>query len=207
MRAPRSRLGPGAARPRRRAYHHGDLPRAMVEAAVRTIQAEGVAALTLRGVGATLGVSRTALYRHFADKRALLDAVAAEGFRTLKTALDAAWAGARPGPRRLDPMGLAYVRFALEHPSHYRVMFSGEGAGPVQDESGAQAFQVLVDAIAAQQAAGHFVRDEPQALALYIWSVVHGVAMLALDGRLPPDVEALDLAALANERIRSGILA
>jgi AcrR family transcriptional regulator len=179
----------------------------MVAAAVRTIQTDGIAALTLRGVGASLGVSRTALYRHFADKRALLDAVAAEGFRTLKASLDDAWTAASPGPRRMDAMGLAYVRFALEHPSHYRVMFSGDGAGAVKDDRATQAFQVLVDAIAAQQKAGHMRRDDPHQLALYIWSVVHGVAMLALDGRLPPTVDAMDLAALANERLRTGIKA
>ena len=81
---------PVRARPARRRpdrYHHGDLRRAMVHEAVRTIQAEGAAALTLRGVGARLGVSRTALYRHFADKQALLDEVAAEGFRMLRAAL------------------------------------------------------------------------------------------------------------------------
>src|SRR5947208_3269250 len=66
------------------AYHHGDLERSLVDAAVRTIQEEGMAALTLRGVGARLRVSRTALYRHFADKSALLARVAAEGFAKLR---------------------------------------------------------------------------------------------------------------------------
>ena len=88
---------PRPARRRPDRYHHGDLRRALLLEAVRTISAEGAAALTLRGVGDRLGVSRTALYRHFADKQALLDEVAAEGFRMLRTALRAAWA---PGGRR-----------------------------------------------------------------------------------------------------------
>src|SRR5262245_18784471 len=77
-------------RPRRKRpsqYHHGDLRRALVEQALRTIQSEGVRGLTLRGVGETLGVSRTALYRHFKDKRALLAEVAREGFRTFRQEL------------------------------------------------------------------------------------------------------------------------
>jgi AcrR family transcriptional regulator len=199
-------------------YHHGDLRRALLLEAVRTIQAEGAAALTLRGVGDRLGVSRTALYRHFADKQALLDEVAAEGFRMLHAALREAWA---PGGRRgFDDMGRAYIRFAVVHPSHYRVMFGGLAAkheavgagagGEVDDRGGevddsAQAFRVLVEAIVAEQAAGRFRRDDPQALALYIWSMVHGVAMLALDGLLPPPMTADGLATLAIARLHGGI--
>jgi len=212
--APRAVLPDRTSRPVRRRpdrYHHGDLRRALLLEAVRTIQAEGAAALTLRGVGDRLGVSRTALYRHFADKQALLGEVAAEGFRMLRTALRDAWA---PGGRRgFDEMGHAYVRFAVTHPSHYRVMFgglaarheaTGDGGGGEVDDS-ADAFQVLVEAIVAEQAAGRFRRDDPQALALYIWSMVHGVAMLALDGLLPPPTTPETLATLAIARLHSGV--
>src|SRR5262245_13853672 len=72
-------------------YHHGDLRRAVLEQAIRTIQRHGVDRLTLRGVAHDLGVSRTALYRHFADKAALVEAVAAQGFRTLRERLEEAW--------------------------------------------------------------------------------------------------------------------
>ena len=85
-------------------------------------------ALTLRGVGDRLGVSRTALYRHFADKQALLDEVAAEGFRMLRDGAARGVDGAGRGRRGFDAMGLAYVRFAVTHPSHYRVMFGGVAA-------------------------------------------------------------------------------
>ena len=102
-------------------------------------------------------------------------------------------------------MGLAYVRFALDHPSHYRMMFGSDVPGASKEDASGAAFHVLVDAIAAQQRAGHIRRDDPHQLALYIWSVVHGVAMLALDGRLPKSMNPLDLAALANERLRTGI--
>ena len=81
----------------RRTYHHGDLPRALLAEAVRTIQRHGIAALTLRHVGATLGVSRNALYRHFANKDALLHAVAAEGLRLLQVELQRAWQRAGGG--------------------------------------------------------------------------------------------------------------
>src|SRR6476619_5979796 len=80
-----------AARKPRGRYHHGNLRRALLDEALATIRAEGVEGLTLREIGARLGVSRTALYRHFADKRALLAAVATEGFRTLRQELVTAW--------------------------------------------------------------------------------------------------------------------
>src|SRR5688500_20294354 len=74
-------------------YHHGDLRRALVDEAVRTIQLDGIEQLTLRAAGEKLGVSRTALYRHFSDKQALLAAVGREGFRMRRLALTAAWDG------------------------------------------------------------------------------------------------------------------
>src|SRR3954468_7593371 len=106
-----------------RGYHHGDLARALVDTALRMIQEEGLQALTLRGVGARLGVSRTALYRHFDDKEALLARVASEGFKRFHEALAAGVA--RATKRRREPlpaMADAYMRFALANPSHYQTM-------------------------------------------------------------------------------------
>lgn len=202
-----------ATKPARKAanrYHHGDLPRAMLQEAVRTIQTQGVDALTLRGVGERLGVSRTALYRHFADKQALLAAVAAEGFRMFRAALIDAWETAGRGREGFDAMGVAYVQFAVTHPSHYRVMFGGVvrpgGGSPAPGDAGTNAFQVLVDAIVEQQQAGLVRNDNPLQLALFIWAVVHGVAMLALDGVLSPS-EADTFVKFANERLQTGIAA
>src|SRR3712207_4713647 len=113
-----------AARKPRRPYHHGNLRRALLDEALATIRTDGVDALTLRAIGARLGVSSTALYRHFADKPALLTAVATEGFRMLRQQLVAAWEGGGRGPAASEAMGVAYVRFAVANPSHYRVMFS-----------------------------------------------------------------------------------
>src|SRR5436190_23232908 len=105
-------------RPKAR-YHHGDLRRALLEEAVRTIRDDGTQALTLRAVGARLGVSRTALYRHFADKSALLNAVSEEGFRRLGDALERAWEGGGRDVHGFRAMGRTYVSFALDNPEHY----------------------------------------------------------------------------------------
>jgi AcrR family transcriptional regulator len=193
-------------------YHHGDLRHALLEEAARTIQHEGVDGLTLRAVGERLGVSRTALYRHFTDKAALLAAVARDGFRTLRLALVEAWTEGGGGRRGFEAMGLAYVQFALANPSHYRVMFGGFLARGSPDrelaEEAAGAFQALVDALIAQQQAGLVRPDDPLQLARLIWALVHGIAMLAIDRHFEHQhADAETLSAFAVERIRTGIAA
>ncbi len=191
-------------------YHHGDLSRALLEEALRTIQADGVEGLTLRGVGEKLGVSRTAMYRHFSDKQALLAAVGREGFRTLRLALTAAWEEHGRGRTGFEAMGLAYVQFAVRHPSHYRVMFGrfvescSRDAAFVQEATGA--FQVLVDSLVDQQQAGLVRRDDPALLARFIWAIVHGIAMLVIDGQLRGvDEDGALLNQYAVDRIRDAI--
>ena len=204
-RAPLAR--PAKKRPDR--YHHGDLRRALLQEAVRTIGKNGVDGLTLRTVGSSLGVSRTALYRHFADKAALLAAVAADGFRTLRVDLGEAWQRRGRGRAGFEAMGIAYVRFALAHPSHYRVMFGADIPGadnPELTQEGAGAFQVLVDAVIALQQLKLARQDEPRQMALFIWATVHGVAMLALDGRLGPEPAVVNrLIEYTIDRLRTGI--
>jgi AcrR family transcriptional regulator len=207
----RKRSAPKAPKAR---YHHGDLRRALLEEAVRTIRDDGAVALTLRAVGARLGVSRTALYRHFADKSALLNAVSEEGFRGLGDALERTWADAGGGVAGFEEMGRAYVQFALDNPAHYRVMFgvwnSREHHDPELRAAGTRAFQLLVDAVAALQRDGVAKRDDTAvAVARYVWAVVHGISMLGIDGRLPNEQNGpggvRDVTSFALRRIGSGI--
>jgi AcrR family transcriptional regulator len=193
-------------------YHHGDLGHALLQAALRTIQKHGVHALTLRAVGEDLGVSRTALYRHFSDKAALLAAVAGEGFRLLRLELHGAWEDAGKGLAGFEAMGEGYVRFACAHSSHYRVMFGSgfdrSGSNAELEQEGPASFQVLIDAIVELQARGLVLRDDPLMLARFIWSLVHGIAMLAIDGALHEKHADADVDALARyavERLRTGI--
>ena len=193
-------------------YHHGDLRRALLEEAVRTIHAHGVEAVTLRTVGEKLGVSRTALYRHFADKPSLLAAVGREGFRLLRVALTEAWQSGGRGREGFEAMGRAYVRFAAEHRSHYRVMFGGFIESCSKDaefiEEAKSAFQVLVDALVEQQQLGLVRKDDPLLQARLIWSMVHGISMLVIDGQLRgQDERGEALNAYAIERIRDAIAA
>jgi AcrR family transcriptional regulator len=201
---------PRPVRKRANRYHHGDLRRALLQAAVRTIRSHGVDGLTLRGVGSALGVSRTALYRHFTDKAALLAAVAAEGFRMLRAELSASWDRGGHDRGGFKAMGHAYVQFAVAHPSHYRVMFGADVLGVEHadlTEEGSGAFGVLVEAIVALQTQRLARRDDPQQMARFVWATVHGVAMLAIDDRLGHDASAIaDLTHYTSERLQAAIV-
>ncbi len=200
----------GARKPRR-PYHHGNLRRALLDEALATIRAEGVDGLTLRAIGARVGVSRTALYRHFADKRALLTAVAIEGFRTLRQQLVTAWEAGGRGDAAFQSMGLAYVRFAVANPSHYRVMFGGfvdpKARDPELAAEAEGAFQALVDALAALQRDAVMRGDDTVLMARYVWALVHGVATLGIDGQLREPGAVEELMRYAFERLRTGIAA
>jgi AcrR family transcriptional regulator len=194
-----------------RPYHHGNLRRALLDEALAIIRADGVERVTLREIGARLGVSRAALYRHFADKRALLTAVATEGFRALRERLVGAWEEGGRDEAAFRAMGIAYVRFAVDNPSHYRVMFGGfvdtQQSDPELVAEGSGAFQALVDALAALQRDGIVRSDDTVLMARYVWALVHGIALLGIDGLLrePGAVDALMEYAL--ERLDTGIVA
>ena len=195
----------------KRAYHHGDLERALVEAAVRMIQDEGVQALTLRGVGSRLGVSRTALYRHFEDKEALLARVAAEGFRRFHEALAASVA--RAAKRHADPMpamAAAYMHFARSHPSHYQTMFSGVLTDwkkcPDLLSHAEAAFNVLLDTIRSEQQQGRIGPGNPIELAEITWALSHGIATLGMARHLQRTPTRLeDLAVLGCTILERGL--
>jgi len=134
--------------------------------------------------------STTASYRHFEEKEALLAAVAEAGFLGLTQALKVAIEQAPKHPlRRLEACGVAYVQYASAHPSNYRVMFEtswdNRDKYPSVAEAGQQAFMVLVNVIVEGQAAGVTRVGEPRQLAWVAWSLVHGLAMLLIDGQLP----------------------
>ncbi len=177
-------------------YHHGDLRRALLDAAVALVAEGGVDALNLREAARRAGVSHNAPYRHFADKEALLVAIATEGFERLAEALEAAEAAGDDFERFVGG-GEAYLRFALEHSAHYRVMFGPTlankiGQHPDLDLVGMRAFKGLLDQVERAEARGLLRGDTPpDAVATTMWAYVHGLAMLVLDGHLPLDADAV----------------
>ncbi|MET0340383.1 MAG: TetR/AcrR family transcriptional regulator [Polyangiales bacterium] len=168
-------------------YHHGDLRRALVDAAFELVREKGPQGITLREAARRAGVTHAAPYRHFADKEALLAAVAEEGFARLRAEIRAAAEGAAPADL-LEVMGVAYVRFAREHPSQFRVMFGAEVGDkrryPSLMEADQSVFDLLIRAIEVAQAAGAMGPGNPARLGMVQWSMLHGVAALVVDGQL-----------------------
>lgn len=182
-------------------YHHGDLRRALLDAALESIDEDGVEGLSLRGIARRAGVSHAAPYHHFSDRAALVAAVAEEGFRFLRDAMLDRMDDAE-GPRhRLKQAGVGYVLFAVRHPAHFRVMFSSEVTEkqkyPSLEASADAAFRVLSEAIGECEAAGLLQARDIEVLGATAWSLVHGLAVLSLGGRLdipltdPMEVETL----------------
>jgi AcrR family transcriptional regulator len=171
------------------AYHHGDLRAALLAEAAAMIAEGGAASVTMRAIGQRLGVSRAAPYRHFADKTALLVAVAAAGFDRLKSRLQTIDTGApRSSVEQLRRMGEEYVRFAVENPAHYRLMYGKEALTrqdrPELSEAAIALFEQLVSVIQAHQKSGGIKRQDPRAQAYVAWSAMHGLASLWIEGHI-----------------------
>ena len=179
---------------RKQAYHHGDLRTALIEAGQRLLAERAADDLSLREVARAVGVSATAVYRHFPDKGALMHALALAGLSRLAAAQRAAAQAAGGGPAGFSATGRAYVRFALENPALFRLIFSSPAppgllAGRLDDTGEAIAFLRANAAAAAPQGADAL---QVQAIALGAWSAAHGLAMLMLDGQVPPDDALID---------------
>jgi AcrR family transcriptional regulator len=193
-----------------RPYHHGDLRRALIEAALALVTEEQDWAFSLREVARRAGVSHNAPYNHFPEKRDLLGAVAAAGFEALRERMRAAVAGIASPTEALLGSGKAYVNAGVENPALYRLMFGpalaatngspfgvaklGErltktdGGRPAEARAaGASAKAVLDEIILRGAESGAFAvsakSEKDLAIAsLSVWSAVHGLTLLVIDG-------------------------
>lgn len=195
----------------KRPYHHGHLRPELIQAALKVLGKVGPRAFTLREVAREAKVSHNAPYRHFHDKDELLAAVGAEGFERLA---DAMIGEAARGADALDALlltGRAYVRFALRWPEHFSAMFDYRqdlSGYPAYATSGRRAFQALLDRVIVAQQSGQIPAGDATRLALTAWSLVHGIAKLAIAGHLPFESEAaiLDFTAFATRTQAEGWL-
>ena len=166
-----------------RGYHHGDLRRTLVRAAVDAVAESGAAALSLRDLARRVGVSHAAPAHHFGDKTGLLSAVAAEGFRLLEAALRTTWAESHD----FLEVGVAYVDFAVSNPGYFEVMFSPELHDPDDAElaqAKAASSQLLFGPVA--ELGGEDVDVTRAGVAA--WSTVHGLATLWRNHVLPAEL-------------------
>ncbi|MFE2019264.1 TetR/AcrR family transcriptional regulator [Streptomyces sp. NPDC059499] len=165
-----------------RTYHHGDLRRAVLTAALDVVATEGPDALSLRDLARRAGVSHAAPAHHFKDRTGLLTAIAAEGYTLFADALTAA--------PDLRERGVAYVRFAAGHPAHFQVMFRPElhhADDPELLAAKARATEALRTGISGLPESGRGSDDRLAGIAA--WSLAHGFATLLLSGNLEGPVD------------------
>jgi AcrR family transcriptional regulator len=185
-------------------YHHGDLRLALVEAGMALLATRQVDDISLREVARMAGVSATAVYRHFPDKQALLKALCGRGLEQLAVAQQQALDAAGGGVAGFDAMGQAYVRFALTHPALFRLIMSTMPASGyfAEDEATVNpAMRGLRRNIAAIMPPGANP-EKRRIAAIHAWSLVHGMALLMLDGQIPAD-EAI-IASLSRTVLSGG---
>jgi len=182
-------------------YHHGDLRRASIDAGLAMLRERSTDDLGLRELARSVGVSPTALYRHFPDKAALLAALSEEGFERLGRAQLEAQARVDAGVEGFHATGRAYVDFALANPALFRLMFSHghpDALGNGHEGTAMGLLRANVEALADPVHSGG--EDEIRALCVHAWALVHGLAVLLLDGQLPRDdaliTAAIDLRAM-----------
>ncbi|MEN0065847.1 MAG: TetR-like C-terminal domain-containing protein [Myxococcota bacterium] len=177
-------------RPTRDRYHHGDLKRALVEEAFAMVRSAGHAKFSLRAAARAVGVDAAAAYRHFANKDALLAAVASSAFAELARRMETGMAESDDPVERFVATGRAYVQFAIDEPALFRTAFGPRAAERIKTEGvGAQGrnpYELLLDSLSD-------IRDrlgvdlEPETAALPAWAAMHGLAHLIVDGNLASD--------------------
>ena len=190
----------------RRNYHHGRLKEALIEAARRLAAERGPSGFSLAEAAKLVGVTAAAPYRHFADRDALLSELARRGFEQFADDLIAAWDGGTPDPiAATRRMGEAYLRFAEREPGLYAAMF-GQAKALDEAASGAAADRALealrraASAMLTRLGAPH---ADARALAMQIWSMAHGVAMLTISGHLAPGRAGCDPRDVLNPGVRA----
>ena len=169
-------------------YHHGDLRAALVEEGLKRLKDGPAEELSLREIARNVGVSATAVYRHFPDKAALLAALSAEGDELMALAFEKAMAKEKPGIAAFNAMGRAYVHFALKNPSLFRLMMTADVKPGGSAESRGRT--LLVKAIA--EISGGKTQAVLDVRMMRAWSLVHGLAMLILDGLVPADPKMIE---------------
>lgn len=168
-------------------YHHGDLRSEIIRVGVETLKSDGVQGITLRGIAAELGVSRTAPYRHFKDKHSLLCAIASEGYARFTQQLKLASDGypESQSQEKLQAAGRAYYEFAKQYPEYYKLMFSLSGlqysTSPELEQRSQESFQFLCDLLLLCQKEGVVKKEEVVLQAHFVWASLHGYCSLIFD--------------------------
>ena len=175
--------------PKKKAYHHGDLKNALIEAGADILSREGVSALSLRKVAQKAGVSHAAPYAHFTDKQALIAAISTEGYKQLYEQIAQVAERYRSDPlRRFVEASWAYVQFALDQPDQFKVTLSGmiekEQDYPAFVEISKQTFGLVVEVVEQCQQAGILRPGAADLTAVSVWALIHGFVTLLMENQI-----------------------
>jgi AcrR family transcriptional regulator len=188
-------------------YQHGDLREALIQAGLKLLTEQGLAGFSLRGAAQLAGVSHAAPYRHFADKQALVAAIAERGFRLLTASMREELAESAPSRtiEKLYALGAGYVRFGTRHPDYLRIIFGGvinEEASADLAAAGEEAYSALRGVVEAGLASGELRGGDPDLVSLACWSLVHGLSALLASGAVPPPATPAALRELVAATLR-----
>ena len=200
--------GPFFGRGEPRAYHHGRLKEALIEAARLLVSERGPAGFTLADAAKLAGVTAAAPYRHFADRGALIEELTRRGFELFGERLKEAWSDGAPDPvAALNRMGVAYLAFARGERGLYTAMFASVQTlnAPAAGQAASSALELLRRAAAAVLRVSGAPEADARALAFEVWSVSHGVAMLSVAGHLDPAFDGADPAEILR-RATAGLV-
>ncbi|OCQ89939.1 TetR family transcriptional regulator [Nostoc sp. MBR 210] len=164
-------------------YHHGNLRNTLLAIAIELLAEDGVEALSLRKMAQKAGVSHNAPYMHFADKEAVLAAIAQEGFRLLTVNVESAISQADNSTRqKLIAASQAYVEFAINHANHVQIMFRPVDVAqyPNLEEVAQASLNQLFELVKAGQENGELIAGDTYEITKAIWAMVHGVAILSI---------------------------
>lgn len=189
-------------------YHHGNLKQGLIDTALDMVDTHGLEGITLREIGNRLGTSRSAIYRHFANKEALMKEVLLAGFDKLDALLEPTFSNDElPILERFHSMGMCYLNFATDNPHLYRLLFGpsmskareevcederpelhkllhGDSSDEIIQAEQESGFHKLVSIIILAQEKNLFKEGDPVLIATAIWSLLHGLASLVIDGHL-----------------------
>ncbi|MEI5098255.1 TetR/AcrR family transcriptional regulator [Streptomyces sp. PmtG] len=184
------------------AYHHGNLRAELLARAEEVVASQGADALSLRSLARDLGVSHAAPSRHFADRPALLDALATDGFGRLGTELEAAICGGGAFEDRLNRTAQAYVGFATQHPALLELMYARKHRDPTTDLRAAS--DACAQTLLTLLADGDAAIDAPERFGVILLACLQGIAALAASDSLPPAHHPDELVADAVQRLLRG---
>ena len=171
-------------------YHHGNLKEALIQESLKMVEANGLSSITLRELTQRVGTSRTALYRHYSSKEELFKEVIQAGFEKLDADIFAALDEDLEVKKKIYMLGKGYINFAIKNPNLYRMIFGHElqehreESCDINDREDAPGFHKLVDIITEAQADGILKKEDPFMQATVMWSLLHGLSNLLIDGHV-----------------------